>query len=150
MAIRDELLALKNDQGLIIVEQAVDWARDNPGSSLHGALEWDDSKAAHEHRLWQIRRLVAINCTYENGERQIVSLSIDRSRDGGGYRDLDEVLPIKSLREILLDDALKELERIRLKYQRLTELAEVWAAKEVVVRRRGRKGGKDDRGAATA
>ena len=149
MAIRDELLALKNDQGLIIVEQAVDWARDNPGSSLHGALEWDDSKAAHEHRLWQIRRLVAINCVYENGERQIISLSIDRSRGGGGYRDLDEVLPIKSLREILLDDALKELERIRLKYQRLSELAEVWAAKDVVVKKRKRKGG-DDRTAATA
>lgn len=122
MTIRDELLNLKNTEGFIVCEEAISWAKANPSSELHSAIEWNDHKAAHEYRLHQIRKLIAIH------------------------------IIIKSLRDILLDDALKELERIQQKYARVQELAAVWVETEKVntataSRRRGRRG-KEDRPAA--
>src|SRR5579864_8863396 len=61
MTIASELLDLEDEDGLIDPTTVVDWARDNPASALHGAIEWDDAIAAHAHRLWQVRRLVAIH-----------------------------------------------------------------------------------------
>lgn len=136
MSLKDELLNFKNDDGLIVVEEAESWARNNPDSDLHRSLEWDDAKAGHQHRLWQLRRLIAIHIVSEEGVRQVVSLSIDRKSQGGGYRELGDVLRKPSLRDVMLRDALAELERVQAKYNTLQELAEVWAAKDNVRRRR--------------
>lgn len=142
MSIKDELLALKNSEGFIVCERAVEWAKANPSSELHGALEWNDREAAHQFRLVQVRHLIALHVINDEGKRKMVSLSIDRSREGGGYRDLDDVMPVKSLRDVLLDDAFKELERVKTKYARLQELSAVWAetekAKEATTKRRRR------------
>lgn len=143
MGIREELIALKDADGFIVPERAVSWAKKNRDSSLHRALEWDDQKAGHEFRLWQVRRLIAVSCITPEGERQIVSLSIDRTRSGGGYRDLADVLPAADLRKVLLDDAIAELDRMQSKYDQLNELTRVWAEKDAVKRRarsRSRKG----------
>lgn len=136
MTIRDELLALKRRDGMIVAEDGIEWARKHPNSDLYRSLQWDDAKAAHEHRLWQVRRLIAIHIVSDEGGRQVVSLSIDRTKERGGYRDLDDVLPRRDLREVLLQDALAELERVQAKYNRLQELSEVWAAKDQVKKRR--------------
>lgn len=138
--IRTELMALKDDQGFIVPERAVAWAKKNSASALHRALEWDDKKAGHQFRLWQVRRLISISCLTIEGGRQIVSLSIDRSRSGGGYRDMGDILPAADLRQVLLDDALAELDRVQEKYASVQELAQVWIEKEKVrTTRRGRK-----------
>src|SRR5262245_29384756 len=113
MSVMDELLALKNDDGLIIVETVHDWAQSNKDSDLYAQLEWNNNKAGYEYRLWQIRRLVALNIVSEEGERQVVSLSVDRVQPAGGYRDLNDVLKTKSLYSILLRDAFAELDRVR-------------------------------------
>ncbi len=140
MTIRDELLAIKGNEELLIPQKAVDWAKANPNSALHSALPWDDAYAANQHRLHMVRQLISIHIVYAGGDRQFVSLSIDRTRDGGGYRNIDDVLPIPDLREIMLNDALKDLERIQLKYGRVKELAGVWdeanKVQETVKRRR--------------
>ena len=73
--------------------------------------------------------------------RQIVSLSIDRVNDGGGYRDLDTVMSSPPLREVLLSDALTELERARLKYEGLTELARVWSEVRRVKTKQAKRSG---------
>lgn len=132
MTIRDELLALKTKDGLIVPERAHSWAAKHPESKLHAGLIWDDAVAGYQHRLWQIRRLIAIHIVTDEGARQVVSLSVDRQRPSGGYRDLDDVLPKPDLREVLLNDALAELERVQAKYSRLQELNEVWAAKDKI------------------
>jgi len=126
MTIRDELVELQKHDGILRPESAVMWARKNPKSALHGALEWDDNAAAHQYRIWQVRQLIAVHVVNEEGVRQIVSLSIDRINQGGGYREINSILASPPLREILLADALAELERMRLKYQGLVELAKVW------------------------
>lgn len=147
MSIRDELLAIQGDKEFLIVEEAEIWARDHPDSDLHRSLEWDDQIAAREHRFWQIRRLIAIHIQTPEGVRQMVSLSIDRGRDGGGYRKLDSILANRSLHEVMLADALRELERVQAKYNQLQELQPLW---QEVARVRGRRRGRGGEAQVTA
>jgi hypothetical protein len=145
VSIESELLQIKGDKEMLIVEDAHEWAKSHPTSDLHKQLEWDDNKAGYEYRLWQIRRLVALHITYENGDRKFVSLVPDRSRSGGGYRDVDDVLRDRMLHEIMLADALRELERVQKQYDRLKQLKPVWREVSKVRRRQTKgkgKGGK--------
>lgn len=150
MSIRSELELLQEQHGGILQpEVAVAWAEKHRSSALHSALEWNDEKAGHQFRLQQVRQLIIINIRNEEGVREAISLSVDRHQPGGGYRELHTVLASKKLREVLLSDALAELERVRLKYESLSELARVWSAvdqvrdKEQRKNRRNRKGGDD-------
>ena len=118
-------ITLSKRDPLIKPETIVEWAHDHPKSALHLALEWDDTKAAQEYRIWQVRRLIAIHVVNKEGVRQLVSLSIDRANEGG-YRDINAVLASASMRKTLLNDALAELDRVQLKYETLKELANIW------------------------
>jgi hypothetical protein len=147
MTIQSELLSIKADHDLLTAEEVVDWARSHPNSALYKAPEfcgWDTKKAAYEHWLWGARRLIALHIRYEdNGQRKFVSLTIDRQRNGGGYRDIDDVLRDQSLYEIMLADALNELKRIERRYEQVRQLKPVWRAVAKIRRRRTRqmKGG---------
>lgn len=126
-AIADELVALQVDD-LLQAEKVVKWAAQHPDSALHGALDWDDTTAAHKYRIAQVRRLIAFHIVNVKGERQMVSLTIDRVQPMGGYRPIETVLAAPDLRRVLLADALAELQRVRAKYEGLVELAKVWEA----------------------
>lgn len=138
MTIREELTTLQHKFGGVLrAEDGVEWARRNTMSALHAALEWDDGKAGHAYRIWQVRQLIAVHVINEKGQRQMVSLTIDRRE--GGYRDLNTVLDSAPMREVLLADALAELERVKLKYEQLVELASVWEAVADVRRKQVKK-----------
>ncbi len=130
-----ELLALRTEQGVINPSEVVAWARDNPGSRLHGSLTWDDEAAAQRWRIWQVRALISVHIVDNDGGRKFVSLSIDREGTGG-YRPIAEVMDDETLREVLLKDALTELERVRKRFEKLTELASVWDEVHKAKRRR--------------
>lgn len=51
---RKELKKLYDKRGYVTASAFVASAEDKK-SSLHDLFEWDDSKAAHQHRLWQAR-----------------------------------------------------------------------------------------------
>ena len=138
MSIASELLALKGKDGMVHAPAAVDWAKEHPESSLYAALEWDDPTAAKAYRIEQVRQLIRIFVVDVKGDRQLISLSVDRAV--GGYRSLDDVLARPDLREVMLNDALAELERLEIKYEHLKELAEVWAAKSRVASRTRKRG----------
>lgn len=140
MSIKDELIALQQRDGILRAEEVVRWAEGNPQSALHQSLEWNDTEAAKEYRIWQVRRLISIHIVSERGVRQMVSLTIDRANSGGGYRDIETVLASPEMREVLLADALAELERVRIKYEGLQELARVWDAVHAVKKRSRRSG----------
>lgn len=134
-----ELLKLKNEDGIINPAKAVDWARKHTKSQLHASLEWDDGVAAERYRVWQVRALISVHIIDAEGGRRFVSLSIDRKHDGSnGYRSLEDIVARPDLREIMLKDALSELERIQMRYNKLTELAPVWAQADAV-RQSGRR-----------
>lgn len=106
-------------------EDVVEWARSHPGSALYGSFEWDDTKAAHEYRLGQARRLLAIHIVDQAGDRRLVSLSVDRTA-GGGYRRISDVVLDPEKAGVMLQDALSELDRVRRKYEKIKALARVW------------------------
>src|SRR5262245_65814723 len=56
--IATELLALRNDKGVINPTRAVEWAREHPQSRLHGVLEWDDAVAGAKYRNEQVRKMI--------------------------------------------------------------------------------------------
>jgi hypothetical protein len=135
MTLKSELVALMDRDGILRAPDCLDWAQRHPKSELHRHLEWDDSKAGHAYRLWQIRSLIALHIVTPQQERKTISLSIDRVLPGGGYRDLDTVMRDEILREIALSDALADLERCRKRYEGLAELQGVWRALERVVKK---------------
>lgn len=136
-----ELMALRDENGLIHAREAVKWARRHRNSQLHQELDWDNEAAAEEWRVHQVRRLIAIHIVDDDKHRTIVSLSVDRSQ-GGGYREINEVVKLPNLRAIMLEDALRDLRFLQQKYQRLQELASVWeAASRVTTTATRKKGG---------
>jgi len=147
MTIRDELLAIqaRNAQNVLRVADVFKWAKANPKSELHKKIEWDKDKAAREYQFWQIRRLIQLNIVSDDGEPEVVSLTIDRSRAGGGYRSIDDVIDNEELSVVMLKDALQELDRVKVKYARVKELTSVWDAVEKVRKRKPRGGSKDTR-----
>lgn len=126
MSIRDELAAIKGGSPVLRAEDVVEWAKQNPDSEIYKSLEWDDAKAADQYRIWQARRLIAIHVVDEEGERKFISLSIDRTAKGGGYRDIQDIMVDPERASVMLSDALADLRRTRAKYNRLKSLAPVW------------------------
>jgi hypothetical protein len=125
-----ELAALYKEHGTLDPAVVVEWAKDHPESALHGRFTWDDSKAAHEYRLWQARQLITVEVTYESGKKRQVYVSPIIQRGNGGYSLLVEVLSDKERREQFLAQALADYNRVGEKYSELVELAEVRAAVE--------------------
>jgi hypothetical protein len=155
MSIKTELLAIKADDELLLVDNVIVAARSSPETypDLHNRLfSRTDAELAEDQRRHIVRQLIAVHIVEDEGHRALISLTIDRSNQGGGYRSLNDVLPRVDLREIMLADALRDLDRLQQKYNRLNELAEVWSAKEKVrtkTRRRGRRPRPDDRPSAS-
>lgn len=125
--IRSELEAIRqaSRDRMLHAEKIVAWAKAHRGSALFGEFEWNNSKAAHEFRIWQARRLVQVHIVTADGRPQLVSLSIDRPK-GGGYRDIADVIDDRTLSEIMLRDALGELNRTRARFATVRELVSVW------------------------
>jgi hypothetical protein len=123
--IEAELELVRAGDSLLRAEAVVEWAREHPDSALHKSFEWDDTKAAHEYRVWQARRIIAIHVVQSDGVRKFVSISVDR-KNGGGYRDIREAVKIDELRQAMLRDALHDLKRVRDRYTALSEFSDVF------------------------
>lgn len=116
-----------------LLEQAKD-----PNHPLHKCLEWNDKKAGHEYRLYQIRNIV--NCvTVEIEGRTITAFPDVRL----SKEDTDSTSPIPSrianitIEEVLSDPDLRrrkanmilnQLIRLRREHQAFTELSVIWRA----------------------
>lgn len=145
-SISEELLLIQEmNGGLLNPLHIVDYAR-STNTLLHNKFEWDDSKAAEEHRLWQARKIISLELVIVNKKaskrqklsakittekdsqktvRAFVSLMDDRNKDGG-YRGIHNVLSNEGLRAKLLDEAKKDMLIFRRKYYLLRELNNVF------------------------
>lgn len=116
----------KNKKQKLLPVAVVNEARD-PDSPLHRYFEWDDTKAAHAHRLDQARQLIAsieiISDDKSDPRPAFVSLASDRI--SGGYRDMNHVLSSAQLRKELLSTALGELKAMQARYDRMDDLVRV-------------------------
>lgn len=130
--LRAELKQVQGSRKLLRPQEVVRWAKSHPQSELHRRFEWNDSKAAAEHRLQQARELIKLVIIREPLTPQYVSLSIDRAKSGGGYRIHDEVKDAASLRAVFVADVLREFVRMRERYSELRELSSIFFAIDVL------------------
>lgn len=129
---------VSDNGGILRAADVVAYAR-NKRTALHGRFQWDDSKAAHAHRLEQARDIIQVTVkllpNVDTVIRSFVSLGSDRER-GGGYRDIVSVMSNKRMRDELLGQALREMDAWRDRYNQIKELVPVFSAMDRVKSRR--------------
>jgi hypothetical protein len=102
----------------------------NPTSPAHKHFEWDDSKAAHKHRLYQARyymRSIEVEVT-SIGEDVRVSCSIRQGElDGKNntWYDIHTIKNSKNLMAQLLKQATDDLRSFRHRYAVLNKVAAI-------------------------
>lgn len=108
---------------------------------LHPYFEWDDRKAAHQHRVEQARTLiqsVEIEMTQTDGTRVPVPAYVSlrgRRGDNKGYMSTQDVFSDRELRAMLLREALDDLAAFERRYKRLSALRPVFVAAKRVRRK---------------
>ena len=121
--------------GFLDPHDVVDDARPND-APLHPAFEWDDARAAEEHRRRQAAELIRSVRVVHQGDdqdepdrREIAYVSV-KPPEGGPprYVTAATALSDEDLRRQVLDDAIRALEQLRARFGHLTELAEVFQA----------------------
>ena len=112
---------------------------------LHPEFTWDDSVAAHEHRLGQarymMRNLVVVRneLVTDRPQRVYEVVRVPQDPEKGKqrvrhvYRTTDEIMADPDMRAELLGRALRELITIRNRYRDLQELAVVLRAIDELV-----------------
>jgi hypothetical protein len=119
-----------NPDGLLTTEATVESAtvEDSP---IHCEFTWDNEIAGHQHRLTQARTLIRMVKVINPSDVQkrsvpkYISLMTDRHRDGGGYRETNEVIQDQSLLAQLEETAHRELEAWLRRNAILTELCAI-------------------------
>ena len=134
----EELEAIRKQSGGVLQPaDVIEYARD-PDTALHGAFCWDDTEAAAQYRLWQARMVIRVCVTIREevkGPPIRAYVSLQEDRGDVGYRLLDDVMSDAEMRAKLLSQALAELNRWKMRYQQLKELAPVFEAAATVQRR---------------
>ena len=120
---RFEWLRTKHKQ--LTPEIAVDDAG-NPSSPLHPLCEWDDTAAAHQYRLGQMRHVMAcLRVEYDYGDRHVGPhrwlVNVRREAPDGGtetrqYFTVEMALSDDILRRRLIDDCLAAIESFKARY----------------------------------
>jgi hypothetical protein len=139
--VEQELADLYRENGGLRPGDVVAWAQANPSSALHGRFEWNDTAAAHQHRLAQARSIITeVEVVYPDRKVRQIYVSLVRTRGRQGYVSLADVMSDEDRRAEYLAQALDELHRVQEKYRDLEELVGVWRALKVAAR--GSKGRK--------
>ena len=145
-SIKEELRYISKLNGGICSPYAVVKYAKNPKTLLHSKFTWDDDKAAFEYRLWQARRIISLELMVIENEklkepisiRMYHSLPEDRCKNGG-YRLVTDIMQDESLRNQLVEYALRELVVFQNKYKSLKELDVVFKAIDKVSNRLSKK-----------
>ena len=125
----------RRDGGLLRPAAVVEAAMDE-NSPLHSAFCWDDTVAAEKYRILQAQHLIrSIRVEVEDCGEKIevpVFVGVSADRDGSSaenpYRILEDMKQMPDLMRCAVNDAIEQLEALRIRYQHLKELADVWAA----------------------
>lgn len=137
--IKVELVEIARQNGGVLKAEDVVAHAENPESAMHSWFTWEDTEAARQWRLHQARMLIRVTVVIapdkEDRVKAFVSMTDDRyNGDGGGYRVMADVLTDEDRRKQLLEEALLEANRWMQKYRRLTELAGVFAAIDLIAK----------------
>lgn len=121
--------------GVLRPVDVVDTARD-PKHVLHGIFEWDDSKAAHQHRLYQARDLIAsVQYVYkveQHTYRAPQWVHDPRLTDKQGYVSLGK---LRSDKDLAREAMTEEFQRAGAHLSRAHDLARVLKFKPAEIKR---------------
>ena len=102
-------------------------------SPTHGCFEWDDSVAAEKYRLNQssaiIRDIkVTISSDSETPVRAtaFVNIMTNPTAQEAQYQSVDVAVTNTDTRQVVLQNALDDLNRLRIKYMDLVELSRIF------------------------
>ena len=125
----DKLQELRDKNNGLTASMVIEEAK-HKTSVLHGAFEWDDSKAAHQWRLHSARHLmrsVEIVSTNAKGDtRSLPAFVFVETESGPSYETLDKVLSDEELRIQVINRALKEFEQWQQRYKDYNEFLSVF------------------------
>lgn len=109
--------------GQIKPEDVIEVARDE-NSPIHNNFEWDDTKAAQEHRLWQARQLITYKFKVEGSkEQQFYNVKVVvNDVPVQGYFTKEKILSNKDMYLHLLKEAVSEIKYWEKKYKEIKEL----------------------------
>ena len=128
-AVGDKLQELRDKHKGLTASIVIEDAK-NKKSVLHGAFEWNDSKAAHEWRLHSARHLMRAVVTKEldsSGEiRYQPAFVFVKTEEGPRYESLAKVLDDDELRLQVINRALKEFEQCQKRYEEYEEFLSVF------------------------
>jgi len=110
-------------------------------SPAHKEFDWNDRVAAHAHRLNQARYILrTIEVVVErNNAEPVRTRAFVHLGDRHEFRDVRDVARDPGMMQQLLALALGELRVFKQKYERLSQLSDVFRAIDVVTRRIGRQ-----------
>lgn len=133
----ERLAEIEQERGTLKAEFVVEDARSG-NSPLHRFFEWNDAKAAEQHRLHQARHLIThihvkqIDAhEVKSPTRAFVNLRPEPEAERT-YENIVSVMSDDLKRKRLLNRAREEFNMWRNRYQNLDELADVFKAFERV------------------
>jgi hypothetical protein len=123
---------IEQEKGSCHPGDLVDVARPED-SPIHELFIWDDELAAEQHRVNQargiIRSLRVVVIEAEERREQVAFVSVSRAEaPHAGYASVTRAMSVETTRNVVIQQALRQLHGIRARYRHLDELAEVWAA----------------------
>lgn len=129
----EELLRIGDKYEALTPENVVEESRPED-SVLHNCFDWDDKVAAEKYRINQSQDLIR-NITTVQIEDAVLHEPVRAfvSIETKEYVPVSVVVKQKELTEIMLENALKELNAFRNKYAALQPLAEVFQSIENVI-----------------
>lgn len=115
------------ERGRLLATEIYEDAKNNPDCPLK--LEWDDSKAGYEYRLWQIRQAIkTVKITYLDKETPAYR-SVNITREDGGiekaYMSIEAVTSDEDLYRQTMLDAIRRIKYWQNEYSTINELQRV-------------------------
>ncbi len=125
-SLRDELLAVRDQQGRLTPQLVVDTARD-PGHPLHSRFEWDDSVAGEAwrrqqaHELIRKAKVVYREASEAEPEKSVRAFVAVRAEEGHVFDPVEEVAGDPFRRRLALADMEREWKALLKRYQEFEE-----------------------------
>jgi hypothetical protein len=142
---QEEILARCKDWGSVPPRRLAGWVTSHKASALYAVAKregcFDPKRAMAAYLLSFCQEAIRLVITIEHGveTRQFVSLFNDRGKAGAGYRPVQEVLSVGTLREAMLQQFVDEMAALELRFRRFQELARVFAEVDAVRAKRKTK-----------
>ena len=118
------LQAIEAASGVLTPEAVLEAAK-SPESILHDSFTWDDSEAAHQHRLYQARKLISSVKVQIKTETQTIS-TVFYVRDPNAPKETQGYVSLNHLKrddDLAREALLQEFSRVASALERARHLA---------------------------